>query len=125
MKSTRRFASLLVALCVIAVSTFAAEPVGTWTWSQPGREGEIAVSLKIESKDGVLTGALTNPTATVEVTELTVQDDVISFSVAGRRAPTKYTGKVAGDKITGTIELPGRGGAEPKKIDWSAKLEAK
>ena len=127
MKITRLLFAMLAIACFTAVSAFAADvkPEGTWTWSQPGRDAEISVSLLIESKAGKLVGAFTNPNQTVDVADLEVKGDDISFSIAGRRGgATKYTGKIAGDAITGSIEIPARGGGEPKKIDWKGKRGA-
>jgi hypothetical protein len=56
------------------------------------------------------------------------KDGELSFSVTrefgGNKMTTKYSGKVTGDTIKGTIEMPGRDGGEPRKMEWEAKREA-
>jgi len=126
MKIIRLLAATFAVAFVLTASVFAAaaKPEGTWTWTQPGRDADISVSLLIATKAGALTGAFTNPNQTVDVTDLVVKDDEISFSIAGRRAATKYTGKISGDTITGSIELPARGTGETRKVDWKAARTA-
>jgi len=51
------------------------------------------------------------------------KDGTVSFAVTtefnGNKRTTKYSGKLEGDKITGSSERPGRGdGAPPTKSDW-------
>ena len=62
-----------------------------------------------------------------EISDGKVKGDEISFSVKrefnGNAIVTKYSGKVDGDKITGKVEAPGRGGAEPMPRDWTATRE--
>ncbi|MBI5770910.1 MAG: hypothetical protein HZA93_24240 [Verrucomicrobia bacterium] len=132
MKSSRRFLGALVALCFTAVAAFAADasPAGTWKWTQQGRQGGQATerSLVLELKDGKLTGTLKGFTAgqfevpDMAIEEASFKDGTVSFSVTrefnGNKFTTKYTGKLAGDKITGSSESPGREGGMQKR-DWN------
>ncbi len=49
---------------------------------------------------------------------------MIAFSVTrefnGNSMTTKYTGKLDGDTIKGSVERPGRDGGDPVKTDWTA-----
>jgi hypothetical protein len=49
---------------------------------------------------------------------------MIAFSVTrefnGNNSTTKYTGKLDGDTIKGSMELPAMGDNPSRKIDWSA-----
>ncbi len=133
MKSSLKFLAAIFAACLITVSAFAADasPTGTWKWSQPGRGGGNATerSMKLALKDGKLTGALEgfqmgdNKIPDQEISDGTFKDGVVSFSVTtefgGNKRTSKYTGKLEGDKITGSIESPGRDGAAMKR-DWVA-----
>mgnify|MGYP001599238496 FL=1 len=128
----------------MAVSAFAADPSGTYTFAagRGGRGGggggapdpnapAPMASLVLAMKDGKLTGNLTSPgrgggePTTTAVGDLTMKEDMISFSVTqefnGNTRVTKYSGKVTADAITGTVLAPGRGGAEPMPRDWVAK----
>lgn len=80
-------------------------------------------------KDGKLTGKLSSPgrdgnTTTAEIANASIKGDVISFSVerqfGDNKVVTKYSGKLAGDTITGESVSPGRDGQTSKR-EWNAK----
>ena len=133
MKLSRKFLTALVAFCFTAVAAFAADasPAGTWKWTQAGRQGGQGTerSLVLEYKGGALTGTLKGATmGQYEIPDTAIADGsftdgAISFTVTtefnGNKRTTKYTGKLAGEKITGESEGPGRGG-EIMKREWNA-----
>jgi hypothetical protein len=134
MKSLRIFAAALAAFCFMTVAAFAADasPAGTWKYTQAGRGGGPGIerTLVLDLKDGNLTGTLKGATmGQFEIPDTAIadgsyKDGVVSFTVArefnGNKFVTKYSGKLEGDTITGTIEAPGRNGGEPTKRDWKA-----
>jgi hypothetical protein len=130
MKSLRRMIAAFAAVCLISSAAFAADPSGTWKWTQPGRGGgePRESSLMLTMKDGKLTGKLTSPgrdgATTTEISNASVKDDVVKFDVerdfGGNKFVIKYSGKLAGDTITGESESPGRDGATMKR-EWVAK----
>lgn len=80
-------------------------------------------------KDGKLVGKVSMPGRdgninTVDITNASVKDDTVSFTVErefnGNKVVAKYTGKLSGDTITGESESPGRDG-EAVKREWIAK----
>lgn len=91
----------------------------------------MEITLKLELKDGSLSGSVTSPgrgggdPTTTAISDASFKDDTVSFSVErefnGNKIVSKYTGKLAGDTITGTLLAPGRGGAEPMPREWIAK----
>lgn len=133
MKLSRKFLTALVAFCFTAIAAFAADasPAGTWKWTQAGRQGGQGTerSLVLEYKGGALTGTLKGATmGQYEIPDTAIADGsftdgAISFTVTtefnGNKRTTKYTGKLAGEKITGESEGPGRGG-EIMKREWNA-----
>ena len=137
MKSLRRSVAAFAAVCLLSAAAFAADPAGTWTWTQPARGGgggqggaPRETSLTLAMKDGKLTGKLTSPgrgdaaPMATEITGAMVMGDTVSFTVErefnGNKVVSKYSGKLAGDTITGEIEAPGRDGAVAKR-EWVAK----
>ena len=135
MKSSRTFLAALVAVCFTAVAAFAADasPAGTWKYSQPGRGGGEAVDrmLKLELKDGKLTGTLMGANMggfeipDAPISEASFKDGMVAFAVErtgqdGTKRVSKYSGKLEGDSIKGSLMAPGRGGGEPTKTDWVA-----
>jgi hypothetical protein len=135
MKSPLKFLAAFFAACFITVAAFAADasPVGKWKWTQAGRGGNPGSerSMKIELKDGKLTGTLLgwkmgdNEIPDTAITDATFKDGVLAFSVSrefnGNTFTMKYSAKLEGDKLTGSIESPGREGWMQKR-DWAATL---
>lgn len=123
MKTFRLICSFLA--LAAAAAAFAADPAGTWTWNTRSPNGDIATKLKLESKDGKLTGAYSNQFGDTAISNPSLQDDMLAFEVVrelgGTKYVVKYRGKVEGDTIKGTIEAPSRNGGEPVKLDWNAQ----
>ena len=133
MKSPLKFLAATLAACVITVAAFAADasPAGTWKFTAAGRGGNPGVerTLILEVKDGKLTGTLKGasmgqfeiPDAAIEAGS--IKGGVVSFTITTNfndtKRVSKYEGKLEGDKITGSIEAPGRDGATQKR-DWVA-----
>jgi len=125
MKLFRTLLVAPVAALVLTASAYAADPTGTWKWSMPGRGGEPTEStLKLELKDGKLTGTLAGRRGETPISDATFADDHVKFSVVRERNDqkwtTKYDGKLEGDSIKGTVEMPGRDGGEAHKSEWVA-----
>ena len=125
----RRVAGLLFALTAFTASAFALDPSGTWKWTTQSPNGEIATTLKLEAKDGKLTGAYSNQFGDTTISNASLKDDDIAFEVVrdfdGQKFVVKYHGKIDGETIKGTIEAAGRDGGEGMKFDWNAKRAAK
>jgi len=116
------------ALCVLTVAALAADPTGTWKWTVESPAGDIATTLKLESKDGQLAGTYSNQFGTAAIKNASFKDDMIAFDVArnfdGNEFVLKYRGKLEGDSIKGTIEAGDMGGG-PMKFDWNAQRASK
>lgn len=112
------------AFCVLTVAALAADPTGTWKWTVQSPAGEIATTLKLESKDGQLAGTYSNQFGSSAIKNASFKDDVLAFDVVrdfgGNTFVIKYRGKIDGDAIQGTIDADGMG-----KLDWNAKRAAK
>ena len=106
---------------------------GLWKFSPPGRAAAapaIEVTLKLERRDGRLTGSLTvpgragNPATESQLSNVTFRGDQLAFSlvraVNGRRFETKYAGRIQGDTITGSIETEMPNG-QTRTLEWTAR----
>jgi hypothetical protein len=139
MKTYQKLFAAFLAVCFMTISAFAADasPAGTWKFTQAGRGQAPATerTLKLEMTAGKLGGTLMGTTGgqfdipDAKIEDATFKDGVISFSITtdfnGNKRVTKYSGKLEGDKITGSTERPGRGdGAAPVKTDWVANRAA-
>jgi hypothetical protein len=119
----------------MSAAAFAADASGTWKWTQQGRGGgggggtPRESTLTLTQKDGKLTGTVSTPgrdgaTSTADIKDASIKGDTVTFSVerefGGNKFVTKYSGKLAGDTITGESEGPGRDGQTMKR-EWVAK----
>jgi len=135
MKSPFKILAAFAALCCLAVTAWAAEasPTGTWKWTVQGRQGGQGFdqTLKLEHKDGKLTGTILGmqggqfSVPDTAISDATFRDDTITFTVTrefnGNKFTTKYEGKLVGDLIKGSSERPSPNGGEPVKREWEAK----
>jgi hypothetical protein len=131
MKSFCKLLAASVAVCFATVAAFAADASGTWKWTQQGRQGGqgFEMTLKLEVKDGALSGS-TAPAAgpqgeipSVAISDASVKGDTVAFSITrefnGNKRTSKYEGKVEGDTIKGTVERQTRDGTT-QKSEWVA-----
>jgi hypothetical protein len=128
MKSLRHLGLLLAASALANIAS-AADAAGTWTWNLTTPNGDIETTLKLESKDGKLSGTYSNQFGDSPIANATLKDDAIAFDVerdlGGNKFVLKYRGKLDGDAIKGTLEAPGFNGGEPRKLEWNAKRAPK
>ena len=123
--SAARLSAALLAAGLLAAAARAADPSGTWKWTVTTPNGDLETTLKLTLKDGALTGTYSNSFGDAAISNASVKDDAIAFDVVrefdGNKFTLKYHGTISGDTIKGTIEVPGMGGDEGRKIDWNAK----
>lgn len=128
-------AAMAAVFLSVSVHAASADPSGTWKWTQQGRNGGSGFeqTLKLELKDGKLTGTMLGgqtPRGTmpdVAIGDASFKDGAIAFSITrefnGNKMVFKYEGKLEGDTIKGTSERPGRDGGQSQKREWIAKRE--
>ncbi len=131
MKSSRKYIAALGAACFLTVAAFAGDPTGTWKWTQQGRNGGpgFEQTLKLELKDGALTGQLAGfqgPQGQIPdmaIGDASFKDGTVAFSITrefnGNKRTSKYEAKVEGDSLKGSIERQGRDG-NMMKGEWTA-----
>lgn len=125
MKTPRTLLAALFAVSALTATAFAANPAGTWKWTSMTKTGGPSeVTAVLVLKVGVLTGTVTGRQGPADIGDATVKGDAISFTVTRTSGIAtvvfKYTGTLAGDTITGTIERTGPADAPPTKTDWKA-----
>jgi hypothetical protein len=121
-------------LSTVSAQDKAASATGNWTWSVAGRDGgaERKMTLTLKQDGEKLTGKLSSPgrdggaARETEISDGSVKGSDVAFSVTrefnGNKMTTKYTGKLAGDTITGKAESKDRDGNDRSR-DWAAKRE--
>ncbi len=111
--------SWMSALVFATAAVVAAQtgPAGKWTGETQGRQGPQPITLELRVAGTALTGTLAQgPAPAAELKNGKIVDaSTISFTVerAGRGGDPimiNYTGKIAGDDLTLTVELPAGGG---------------
>ena len=95
----------------------AADPTGTWTGDQPGRDGNTySITFKLKAEGTKLTGTMGGEQFEQPIQNGEVHGDDISFTVHlefGGGIDLKYTGRVAMDKIDFKVQRGGDDKAQP------------
>lgn len=122
----KSFLAALGAVAALTVAAYAADPSGTWSYTMAMRPGGTprTATLTLALKDGALTGTVSGRNGDTAISDASFKDNMVSFSVVreynGNSFTIKYSGKLDGDTITGTVERPNPDGGDPVKIDWKA-----
>jgi len=113
-----------------------ADLVGTWSWTQPGRQGgaDRTNTLTFKKEGEKLVGTLSTPgrgggaPVEVKIDDAKLAGDDVSFSVTREtqngKIVSKYTGKLSGDSIKGKVETDRGDGSAPTPRDWVATRQA-
>lgn len=107
---------LLVTLASVTL-LLAADPTGTWTGDQPGRDGNTYnITFKLKAEGAKLTGTMGGEQFEQPIQNGEIRGDDISFTVHlefGDGIDLKYTGKVAADKIDFKVQRSGDDKPQP------------
>lgn len=100
------------------------DPTGTWKWTVEFNNQKREQTLKLELKDGKLTGAmLGRNNMETKIEDGTFKDGEVAFTITrermGMKMVSKYKGKVDGDTLKGTISTERDG--QTNSRDWEAK----
>jgi hypothetical protein len=115
------------------------DPTGTWQWEvkrkgKDGTEKSSVVTMKLEHKDGKITGTISTGFGggggkggkggkDTKIEDGKFENGDITFSITrefgNNKVVTTYTGKVADDTIKGTITTSFND--KENKTDWEAK----
>jgi hypothetical protein len=112
------FLFLAVGLSALARAA-EADASGKWEWSVSGPHGDITITAEFTHKEGALTGTVTARGNPAPISSASVKDGVVKFTVIrGEGYEVYYSGKLEGDRITGTMDRPGPEGRDV--IPWNA-----
>jgi hypothetical protein len=120
----------LTVICMAATAQAEDSPAGNWKWTMTGggggggtpRESKATFKVDGDKVTGTVTGGRNNTESAIE--EGTFKDGTVAFQITsernGQKRVVKYSGKVAGDTITGTVEFTGgQAGGMPR--EWKAE----
>jgi hypothetical protein len=132
---TTKFALAAYILGLLGVVGIAAaadknDPTGTWKWTSKFGDKEVERTMKLELKDGKLTGTVSGGGkgggkggGDSKIEDGKFKDGELSFSVTRERGDmkivSKYSGKVSDDTIKGTITTDFNG--KENKQEFEAK----
>ena len=104
------------------------DPTGTWKWKTKFGDKEVERSLKLELKDGKLTGSMPGfgkNAKDTAIEDAKFKDGEVSFTakgeMKGEKVSLKGTGKLSGDTIKGSVTFDRKG--KSKTDSWEAKRE--
>jgi hypothetical protein len=124
MKPPRFAFAALAAVSLMSAAAFAADPTGNWKWSIVFNDQTFDTSAHFDLKDGKLSGTLSTQMGDLPIADGTCKDDAVAFTLTfdgdASAMVIKYHGKLAGDTITGSIDVPGFNGGEARTVDWKA-----
>jgi len=119
MKTLTRFGLMVGLVLLGSISLSAQKPaamVGTWVGpaTLQGEGGVNELTLVLELKEKKLAGHMSDQFGTMNqapISEITLEKGVFSFVTSamgpnGASTPVKFKMTVAGEKMTGTIEIP-------------------
>jgi hypothetical protein len=123
----------VAAVAVAQAQSAKVDPSGTWTWSNPGRNGNPGRTntLTLKYSGSALTGNLTLPTRGGGTTNVNISDgkvtgDQISFNIVremnDNSVTNEFAGAISGDSIKGDISTERDG--EKRSRKWEAKRAA-
>ena len=113
---------LLFLLAALAMSALAADVAGTWKVSAEGPNGNMERTFVFQVDGSKLTGETTSSMmGKSTIADGKVEGDNLSFTITiklqDNEMKVNYKGKVTGNEIHFTAELPGGG----QSIEWHGK----
>ena len=125
----RRILAPMLVLAIVALAGAARaadDPSGTWKFDVMRGNNKATVTLKLKLEGDKLTGAVVGRNnMETAISDASVKDGTVAFSVVrernGQKTTAKYSGKLSGDEIKGTIETERNGNTNSQP--WEAKRD--
>jgi hypothetical protein len=118
-------AIVLTVAAFVGVLVAAENPTGTWKWTTNFGGQSRDATLKLKMDGDKLSGTYVGRDSETPIEDASIKDDLISFKVTrefnGQKRTTKYSGKIAGDTITGKSERERDG--QTQSTEWVAKRQ--
>jgi hypothetical protein len=124
------FAGFVLGLLALTAPATAADKddvTGTWKSTFKFNDKEFTQTFKLEQKGDKVTGTVSGGKNDTKIEDGTIKGGELKFTVTrernGQKFTSKYTGKVSGDTIKGSVTSDFNG--KENKRDWEAKREKK
>jgi hypothetical protein len=114
---------LLILMAAFVMTVSAADISGKWKATAEGPQGSMERTFVFQQDGSKLTGETESQMmGKSTITDGKVEGDNVTFSITvnfgGQDAKLNYKGKVNGNEIKFTVEMPGGGG---QNMEWTAK----
>jgi hypothetical protein len=87
-----------ITLMIVALA-LGADVTGKWTGQMQMRGETVNATFVFKNEGGKVTGKMTGPQGEVDLQDLKVEGDQISFTSTGGNAKVEFKGTVSGDEI--------------------------
>ncbi len=110
---------------LIATSSFAVDPSGTWRWvhQDPGTGRTIKNALELKSATGEVGGSYVMDGVTYEINNAKLSDSTLSWDydldIGGQVINISFSAEITDDNLAGTVKIPGLG-----DFPWTAQRDA-
>jgi len=84
---------------MITALVLGADVAGKWTGQMPTRGESVNATFTFKTEGGKVTGTMTGPQGELDLQDVKVDGDQISFSSTGGNARIVFKGTVSGDEI--------------------------
>lgn len=99
-----------------------ARVAGNWQWSMPGGESTERYSMRLGQQFQKVSATVSAGDRQMQITDAKLAGDALSFtaadSVDGQRVIMRFSGRVSGDTVGGSVEV--EGGPRAGQRDWQA-----
>lgn len=118
----RQILALFGLLALTCWAAVAADIDGTWTAQVEGANGKVTETLKLQARGNQLTGTMHRRGTPREISEGTMNGNLVSFKVVrdrkGKSITQQYKGTISGGVLK--LNISGRGG-EAKEVVYKKK----
>ncbi len=99
------FAALLMIYGCASSKVAKNSPVGSWDYTvRSTPNGDVSGTLNIEKDGDEYTGNLTSNAGTIDLNNVTIEDNKLSSSFNYQGTPLQLTGTFSGDDFTGSVD---------------------
>ena len=103
----RQTLAAAVMTMVLVVSVWAADVTGTWKAAFEGPQGAMELSFTFKTEGDKVTGSVTSPMGELPLSDVKVDGDNITFTVATDQFSVVHKGTVVGDEMKLKVDMMG------------------
>lgn len=97
--------TLILAALLLSVAALAADANGKWKATVEGRDGPIDVEYNFKVEAEKLTGTVMGPMGEAAITEGSLKNDEVAFTVVAGERSIPHKGKISDDEMKLTLDF--------------------